>query len=317
MEKTLSILFVVAFMIATVFGCFFWFEVETKQDINIENEDVEKIEEVEEISDEALFTLEDYPKVDASLAIHPMAQKIAANFLKIDESELNFKYTEGRTSEVYRNLIDGNVDVIIAAEIPKEDEEYAKQKGVELDIMPLTSSAFVFIVNKENPISNLTFEEVQKIYTGEIINWSEVGGPDEKIVAYQRPAGSGSQTAMLSLVMKDKTIANPPTIQIKQGMGQLVDVIADYENKNNAIGYSYFYYVNTMYKKESIKMLSIDGVYPSIETIKNGTYPIYTNGFLVTRKNLSEDSNTKKWVDALLSKRGSKVIEDAGYVPIN
>ena len=117
--------------------------------------------------------------------------------------------------------------------------------------------------------------------------------------------------------MKDKTIANPPTIQIKQGMGQLVDVIADYENKNNAIGYSYFYYVNTMYKKESIKMLSIDGVYPSIETIKNGTYPIYTNGFLVTRKNLSEDSNTKKWVDALLSKRGSKVIEDAGYVPIN
>ena len=84
------------------------------------------------------------------------------------------------------NLIDGKVDVIFAAEISKEDEDYARQKGVELKIIPTTSSAFVFIVNTENPVEGLTFEEIQKIYAGEITNWKEVGGADSNIIAYQR-----------------------------------------------------------------------------------------------------------------------------------
>lgn len=264
----------------------------------------------------ALFTLENYPKVDASLAIHPLVDSIAADFLDMDESKLDFTYTETRTSEVYHNLIDGKVDVIFAAEISKEDQQYAKDKGVKLKITPATSSAFVFIVNADNPVNNLTFEQVQKIYTGEITNWKQVGGNDEKIIAYQRPTGSGSQTAMLSLVMKDKKIVTPPTSQIEVGMGGLIDAVAEYDNSRQAIGYSYFYYVNTMYKRDTIKMLSIDGVAPTIESIKSGKYPIYTNGFIVTRADDKSES-TKKWVDAVLSSRGSKIIEDAGYVPVN
>lgn len=264
---------------------------------------------------EPIFTLEDYPAVDASLAIHPLVDAIAADFLGIPESELDFEYTTTRSSEVYHNLIDGNVDVIFAAEISKEDEEYAKSMGVELNIIPATSSAFVFIVNSENPVDGLTFEEVQKIYTGEITNWSEVGGNDSPIIAYQRPTGSGSQTAMLSLVMKDKEIATPPTSQVQGEMGELIDAIAEYDNSENAIGYSYFYYVNTMYKRDTIKMLAIDKVEPTVKTIKNGKYPIYTNGFIVTRKDA--DENTLKWVEAVLSERGSKIIENAGYVPVN
>ena len=154
---------------------------------------------------------------------------------------------------------------------------------------------------------------IRKIYTGEITNWSEVGGEDVPIIAYQRPTGSGSQTAMLSLVMKDKTIATPPTSQVQGEMGELIDAVAEYDNSKNAIGYSYFYYVNTMYKRDTIKMVSVNGINPTIDTIKNGEYPIYTNGFIVTRKN--KDANTTKWVDAVLSDRGSKIIEDAGYVP--
>ena len=212
-------------------------------------------------------------------------------------------------------MIDGKVDVIFAAEISKEDEEYARQKGVELKIIPATSSAFVFIVNTENPVENLTFEQIQKIYTGEITNWAEVGGESGDIIAYQRPTGSGSQTAMLSLVMKDKEIMTPPLTQIEQEMGGLIDAIAEYDNSKYALGYSYFYYVNTMYKKDTIKMISVDGVMPTIETIKNGTYPIYTNAFIVTRAN-EENENVDKWVESVLSERGSKIIEDAGYVPV-
>lgn len=265
-------------------------------------------------SSEPLFTLDDYPRVDASLAIHPLVDALAADFLGLDVDDLDFEYTTTRSSEVYHNLIDGKVDVIFASAISEEDAEYAAQQGVELNIIPATSSAFVFIVNTDNPVDSLTLEQVQKIYSGEITNWKEVGGNDAEIIAYQRPTGSGSQTAMLSLVMKDTTIMTPPTNQVQGEMGELIDAVAEYDNAENALGYSYFYYVNTMYKRDTIKMIAIDGVSPTIETIKNGEYPIYTNGFIVTRSDA--DENTLKWVDAVMSERGDKIIESEGYVPL-
>ena len=155
------------------------------------------------------------------------------------------------------------------------------------------------------------------IYQGKITNWKEVGGDDAEIIPYQRPVGSGSQTAMISLVMKGKKMVEPKAYQVEVDMGGLVDAIAEYDNAKYSLGYSYFYYVNTMYKRDTIKMLSIDGVEPTIETIKNGQYPIYTNGFIVYNKAVKEDSNTIKWVNNVLSKRGSKIIEDAGYVPVS
>ena len=320
MKKVIIWLIGIIVMIGVVIGCIHWYRVSINNLIENPNNDlnfgdIEINSGDENKKDEAIFTLENYPKVDASLAIHPLVDGLASNFLGIDESELEFEYTKTRTSEVYRNLIDGKVDVIFAAEISKEDEEYAKQKGVELKIIPATSSAFVFIVNTENPVENLTFEQIQKIYTGEITNWLDVGGESGDIIAYQRPTGSGSQTVMLSLVMKDKEIMTPPLTQIEQEMGGLIDAIAEYDNSKYALGYSYFYYVNTMYKKDTIKMISVDGVMPTIETIKNGTYPIYTNAFIVTRAN-EENENVNKWVESVLSERGSKIIENAGYVPV-
>lgn len=301
--KKSYLLLAVIFMIAVVAGCAVWFKTATS--------------EMKDPVAAPLFTKDNYPRVDASLAIHPLVDAIAANFLGVDESELDYEYTTSRSSDVYHNLIDGKVDVIFAAEISEEDKAYAAQQGVELKIIPATASAFVFIVNSENPVNGLTFEQIQNIYTGEITDWSQVGGVDAPIIPYQRPTGSGSQTAMLSLVMQDKTIMEPPTKQLQMEMGELVDAIADYDNADTAIGYSYFYYVNTMYKRDTIKMLAVDGVAPSIETIKSGEYPIFTNGFIVLRADEPADSPASRWVDAVLGKRGSAIIEAAGYVPVN
>lgn len=299
MKKVLIIIGTILLALGIGFGCFKFYQFETRE-VEVENE--------------AIFTKDNYPRVDASLAIHPLVDAIAADFLNVGEDELDYSYTTTRSSDVYHNLIDGNVDVIFAAEISEEDKKYAEEKGVELEIIPATSSAFVFINNKDNKVDDLSLEQIQKIYAGEITNWKEVGGDDEEILAYQRPTGSGSQTAMLSLVMKDKDIKTPVVTQVVQEMGALIDAVASYENSKQALGYSYFYYVNTMYKNENVKMLKVDGVMPSIKTIKNNEYPIYTNGFIVYRKNdASED--TLKWVDEVFSKRGAKVIEDAGYVP--
>jgi len=331
MNKRLIYIISIICMIGIVIYCVRWYGVATSiktdevaEQITNEQEETGLKEEVaeeviqetaEEVKNEPIFTIDNYPKVDASLAIHPLVDSIAADFMGLDESQLDFTYTETRTSEVYHNLIDKKVDVIFAAEIDPDDAQYAKDMGVELEIIPATSSAFVFIVNTDNPVEDISFENIQKIYSGEITNWKELGGEDREIIPYQRPKGSGSQTAMLSLVMKDKEIIDPPVEHVQGNMGELIDAVAQYDNAENAIGFSYFYYVNTMYRQETIKMLSVDGVMPTIETIKNGEYPIYTNGFIVRRA--EENEAVDKWIEAVLSERGSKIIEDAGYVPVN
>lgn len=309
-KNIVTIIVTVAVMAAVAIGCVTGYILVTKDVKDTDGTDAKS-------ANKPIFTLETYPRVDASLAIHPLVTSIAADFLGMDEADLEFEYTKTRTSEVYHNLIDGKADVIFAAEISKEDEQYAKEKGVELEIIPATSSAFVFITNTKNPVNELSFEEIQKIYSGEITNWATVGGKDAEIIAYQRPTGSGSQTAMLSLVMKDKPIAEAPTSLVQGGMGELIDAVAEYDNAENAIGYSYFYYVNTMYKRDTVKMLAVDGVKPTIETIKSGKYPIYTNGFIVLRADSPQNSAERKWVEAVLSERGSDIIENAGYVPVN
>ena len=331
MKNNVAIIVSIVCILLVVIGCLCWYNVAIHEEINNgdyvsdenENENSGMISDKNqentnnEISNEPLYTLENYPRVDASLAIHPLVDSLASNFLGIPEEDLAFEYTKTRTSDVYKNLIDGNVDVIFAAEPSQADYDYAKSKGVELDVKPVTSSAFVFIVNSSNPVENLTLDEIVKIYKGDITNWKEVGGNDEEIIPYQRPNGSGSQTAMISLVMKDASLMTAPKMKIEGEMGGLIDAVAEYDNASAAIGYSYFYYVNTMYKKETIKMVGVNGVKPSLETIKNGTYPIYTNGYVVSIKNDDENSVANKWIENVVSSRGSKIIEAAGYVPIH
>ena len=113
MKKALAIIITILLVIGIVLGCIYWYKAATTPN--------------EEVSYEPIFTLENYPKVDASLAIHPLVDSIASNFLGVDESELDFEYTKTRTSEVYRNLIDGKVDVMKGRRaVPENYEEFNK-----------------------------------------------------------------------------------------------------------------------------------------------------------------------------------------------
>jgi len=125
----------------------------------------------------------------------------------------------------------------------------AKKNNIELIIKPVCYDAFVFITNKDNPVSNLTFDQVQKIYTGEITNWKQVGGNDEKIIAYQREEDSGSQTTMEQQVMKGKRMIKPITTNVIEFMDQLIKVVGEYDNSRASIGYTFKYYIDTLYKR--------------------------------------------------------------------
>ena len=111
-------------------------------------------------------------------------------------SAMHYTNTRG----AYKDIVDGNADIIICAQPSDEQLQYAKDNGVELEMVPIGSDAFVFIVNDSNPVNNITIEQIRGIYSGEIKNWKELGGKDIPIAAMRRNKNSGSQTALEKLM---------------------------------------------------------------------------------------------------------------------
>ena len=310
MKKFGTIILVLVIMIAIIGGCLYAYKYFTSG----------KQEALREVAEKPLFTLENYPKVDASSATQPLTNAFIKNFVgeEVDVSEL--EYT--KTHQAYVKLINGEADLIVVTEPSADELALAKEKGVELEIIPVVREGFVFYVNEKNPIESLTLEQVQKIYTGEITNWKELGGNDEKIRPFQRNINSGSQTGMLSLVMKGLEIMEPLKEDRIGDMSTIINIVSDYDNGMNSIGYSYYYYATTMYDDidksvaDRIKLLGINGVKPTDETIQNGSYPIQTSYYIVIKKNEPENSNVRKLLNAMLSERGQAVAKEAGYVPV-
>ncbi|MBM7560807.1 PstS family phosphate ABC transporter substrate-binding protein [Fusibacter tunisiensis] len=261
--------------------------------------------------------LESYVKVDGSTVTIPLSEMLAAAITGESLETVRPHILHNKTHNAYVNLIDGKADLIFVTSPSEEELAYAKEQDVSLVITPIVSEAFVFLTHTDNPVDNLSFEELQKIYTGEITNWSEVGGPNLKIAAYQRPVNSGSQTGFLDLVMQDKTPATPPMEHIHAGMGDLIDAVASYENQPDAIGYSYYYFVVDMWGNTSVKLLKIDTVYPDKKTIASGDYPITTSYYAVYRENTPKSSPIYEIVDWLLTEEGQDLMEAAGYVQLD
>ncbi|MDR2063502.1 MAG: substrate-binding domain-containing protein [Candidatus Nomurabacteria bacterium] len=314
-KKGLIILIVGLFVILSVTAVACWFILKPTDD-NITTT------QTETVSGDPIFTKDDYPRVDASTATQPLAVAYYNNFTGEKSIIADFDFT--KTHEAYVRLINGEADLILVTQPSADEQNLAKEKGVELQVTPVTNEGFVFFVSSANPVDNLTTDQVQKIYTGEITNWKEVGGNDQAILAYQRPENSGSQTGMLELVMKGKKMAPPLTESLRvSSMEAIIDAVSSYETSNSdaGIGYSYYYYATTIYQNidkntaDGVKLLAIDGVKPEPSTIKSKTYPFQTSYFIVTTDQTSE--NTQKLKEAMLSKRGQQVAEEAKYVPAN
>jgi len=213
-------------------------------------------------------------------------------------------------NESYQTMeLEHPVDIIFATYPSDEETALAEQYGEPLVIEPICADAFVFIVNKSNPVDSLTLEQVRGIYSGEITNWNEVGGNDEPIMAYQREPNSGSQSGMEQLVMKGKPMMEAPTVLLVLSMEGLIETVAEYDNGAASIGYSYKYYVEILYKNDNIKILNIDGYAPS----DTANYPLTVNYYGVIRENDGPAGTGRKFLDWILSEEGQECIAQAGY----
>ena len=274
-----------------------------------------------------------YPAIDGSTVCVPLGMELARQHLGLEEGDLPGFVTFSTTHNAYVRLIEGRanpsvsilsrsavldpeapVRLFLGTEPSREELQMAEEAGVELVKVPFCYDAFVFLVNGSNPVDNLTVKQIQMIYTGEIIHWDKVGGKaGEMIFAYQRPQNSGSQTAMENLVMQGIPLAAARPSLVTSGMGELVYQIGDYNNGPRALGYSYLYYVNGMYKSGDVKVISVDGTEPSEDNLRSGKYPFTTCYYAVYVKG---DTETEAFVQWLTGEEGQKCVRQAGYIPV-
>jgi len=212
-----------------------------------------------------------------------------------EDSKMQYK----NTVRGYQAIVDGTTDIFFCAAPSAEQKLYAEEKGVELVYVPVGLEAFVFFVNENNPVDNLTIEQIRGIYAGEYTNWSQLGGPNRIINPVTRLEGSGSQSVMDAL-MGDVEMAPKSPLAITGA----------------SIGFSFRYYMDGIVGNKAVKMLSLNGVYPSAENIQNGEYPIITQFYAVYRAE-NDNKNIPVLIDWILSDEGQYIIEQTGYIRIN
>lgn len=250
-------------------------------------------------------------RVDASFATQPLMDAYVEGL-----KDYNLKKDYTNTDPAYTKLINGETDLIIVTEPSSDELKRASDAGVELEVTPVVNEGFVFFTNVNNLVNGLSLKEIQDIYTDKITSWNQVGGDNAKIIAYQRPENSGSQTGMLSLVMKDKKIKEPKKEEYIESMAGIIDAVANYDNSKDSIGYSYYYYATTMYGNENIKFLAVNGVSPNHDTIKDESYPLITAYYIVTLKD-TKNTAVSKAKKAMLESKGQEIARNAGYIEIN
>ena len=290
----------------------------------------------EEVVDVSHFSIENYPKVDGSTSTHPLQVIIACEILSVeydwfdswdgtmrvwpsdeDPSKQNIveyirQIQHSGTHGSYVNLITDSVDIIIAAREPSQDELYlADSVGVTLNTRAIALDAFVFILNIENPVNNLTVDQIIGIYTGNITNWQDVGGINAAINPYQRNKNSGSQELMEALVMQGIPMVDAPQMILFGMMGPINRLTSD----PYGIGYTVYFFNQFMAPRERIKVCAVNEIKPDPISISSGTYIYTTKVYAAIRSNLDSDSTAFTFWRWLQTQAGQKIVGLSGYVP--
>ncbi len=263
-------------------------------------------------------------RLDGATALYPVYSAFVQAVFPDGRRDSPYTYVAACTNTVnaYESLIHREVDMIFAAAPSQAQLDAAEQAGMELHLTPIGREAFVFFVNSKNPVTGLTVEEIQKIYTGEITNWKEVGGRNQRIRPFQRAENSGSQSA-LERLMEGLPLMKPEEEDRISGMDGIIRQVANYRNYKNALGFSFRFYAAEMVADDQIRLLSINGVEPTKETIRSGAYPISSEFYAITaapagqpapEENLSRLSDFLEWI---LSEQGQEIIEKTGYVALH
>ncbi len=237
---------------------------------------------------------------DGSTSMEKVIGALGESF-ENENSGVTFTYNPTGSGSGITAVAEGSCDIGLSSRALKEEE---KAKGLKETV--LAYDGIAVIVNTENGVSDLTTEQIAKIYKGEITNWKEVGGEDLEIVAIGREAGSGTRDGFESITKTEGAC------KLRQELTSTGDVITTVSSNKNAIGYASLASV-----EETVKTLSVDGVSPTEETVKDGSYKIQRPFMLVTKDGEELSETAQKFFEYCTSAEARDIITKAGAVPAN
>lgn len=234
-----------------------------------------------------------------------------------DHPDVRISVTGGGSGTGIAALLNGTVDIANASRQIKEEEvETAKSNGIDPLEHIIARDAIAVIVNPENPVNELTLQQIADIYSGKMSNWTEVGGEDRPIVRLSRETNSGTHVYFLETVLRlgdseDKTLFSMDTLLLPSSEG----IISEVRQNPNAIGYDGLGYV-----PDDLKTIAIaeeeGGAYvlPSIPTVNDKSYPIARDLYMYT--NGEPEGLLKEYLDWILSPEAQQIVADLGFVPV-
>ena len=237
--------------------------------------------------------------ISGSTSIGPLMEKIQEKYEE-ENSGVTLEIQQNGSGAGIKDVISGISEIGMSSRELKDDEKTSVQGTI------VAYDGIALLVNPENPVKNISLEDVKKIYTGEITNWKELGGDDSTIVVVSWEEGSGTRDAFQEIVgyeseelLKDATISD--------GSGAVKTTVA---GNKNAIGFASFEYIDN-----TVAALNIDDVEPTADNVKSGSYKISRPFILVTKEDsLTEDG--QKLIDFALSDEGQQIVEENKLITI-
>ena len=248
--------------------------------------------------------------VSGSSTVMPMAELAAEEFNMLqDDYEVNVK--SGGSGVGIVDVAEGRSDIAMSSrEIKLQERQRYETPLVRFIQQPVGYDAICLVVSADvykAGVTTLTSDEVRRIYRGDITNWQELGGPDAEIFAIGRRPGSGTRDSFNEIIMGSVEAETPA---VSYDAGESSEVKFSTQRSDNAIGYMGYSFV----MKGDTKVIALDGVQPSIESIKSGAYPLARKLYFIT---LGEPSpGAKAFIDYILSPEGQKIAIDNGFIPI-
>ncbi len=237
---------------------------------------------------------------DGSTSMEKVIGALGESFMANNEG-ITFTYNPTGSGSGITAVSEGRCDIGLSSRALKDEE---KANGLVETV--LAYDGIAVIVNNDNPVTDITLEDLAKVYTGEITNWKELGGNDAEIVLIGREAGSGTRDGFESIT------GTADKCQYRQELTSTGDVITTVSTNPDAIGYASLASV-----KDSVKVLSVNGVTASEDTIKDGTYAIQRPFVLVTKEGVTLSSAAQKFFDYATSSDANEIITAAGCVSAN
>jgi phosphate transport system substrate-binding protein len=243
--------------------------------------------------------------IKGSTTVLPVAQKAAEAYMK-QRPDVKISLEGGGSGNGIKALVDGSTDIANSSRFIKDKEvALAVQKGRYPVPFAVAYDCIVPVVHPSNTLSNITLDQLAKIYKGEVKNWKEIGGPDSPVVVISRDTSSGTYEVWEEKVLKGGVVF--PGALLQASNGAIVQAVS--KNKN-AVGY-----IGIGYVSKEVKALKVESVAGSAETTLNGTYPISRALYMFTPGWPKGD--TLNFINFMVHpQKGQKYVAEAGFVPL-